>query len=135
MNAAAIEQSFELAAERAGDITVLVYEKLFAKYPQMLPLFVRDTTGAVRGEMLTRTIEAVFDYIGPNAFAENFLRCEVITHDGYGVPPAIFSKFFDVLAETLRDILGADWSPDMARAWQAMLADFARFTTAPEHIV
>ena len=28
-----------------------------------------------------------------------------------------------------------DWSPDMARAWQAILADFARFTTAPEHIV
>ena len=53
----------------------------------------------------------------------------------HGVPPAIFSKFFDVLAETLRDILGADWSPDMARAWQAILADFARFTTAPEHIV
>jgi hemoglobin-like flavoprotein len=135
IDASPIEESFELAAERAGDITSLVYEKLFAKYPEVLPLFVRDTTGAVRGEMLTRTIEAVFDYIGPNAFAENFLRCEVVTHDGYGVPPEIFSKFFDVLAETLRDILGADWSPAMAREWQAVLTDFARFSTAPEHIV
>lgn len=135
MNAALIEQSFELAAERGGDITARVYENLFAKYPEIIPLFVRDTTGAVRGEMLTRTIEAVLDYIGPNAFAENFLRCEVVTHDGYGVPPQIFSKFFDVLAETLRDILGAEWSPAMAHEWQALLADFARFTTAPEHIV
>jgi hemoglobin-like flavoprotein len=134
MDAALIEQSFELAAERAGDITPLVYEKLFVKYPEMIPLFVRDTTGAVRGEMLTRTIEAVFDYIGPNTFAENFLRCEVVTHDGYGVPPQIFSKFFDVLAETMRDILGTEWSPAMAREWQALLADFARFTAAPEHI-
>jgi hemoglobin-like flavoprotein len=134
-DAALIEQSFELAAERCGDITPRVYEKLFAKYPEMVPLFVRDTTGNVRGEMLTRTIEAIFDYIGPNAFAENFLRCEVVTHDGYGVPPAIFSKFFDVLAETLRDILGAEWSPAMEREWQAILADFARFTTAPEHIL
>jgi len=134
MNATLIEQSFELAAERCGDITPRVYEKLFAKYPEMIPLFVRDTTGNVRGEMLTRTIEAVLDYIGPNAFAENFLRCEVVTHDGYGVPPQIFSKFFDVLVETLRDILGADWSPAMAREWQALLADFARFTAAPEHI-
>jgi len=135
MNADLITLSFELAAERAGDITPLVYEKLFAKYPEMLPLFVRDTTGSVRGEMLTRAIEAVFDYIGPNAFAENFLRCEVVTHDGYGVPPDIFSKFFDVLAETLRDILGADWSPTMAHEWRAILADFARFTAAPAHIV
>ena len=134
IDASLIEQSFELAAERCGDITPRVYEKLFAKYPEMLPLFARDTTGNVRGEMLTRTIEAIFDYIGPNNFAENFLRCEVVTHAGYDVPPAIFSKFFDVLVETLRDILGASWSPAMAHAWQALLADFARFTAAPEHI-
>jgi hemoglobin-like flavoprotein len=132
MDAAFIEQSFELAAERCGDITPHVYEKLFAKYPQMLPLFVRDTTGNVRGEMLTRTIEVIFDYIGPNAYAENFLRCEAVTHAGYDVPPEIFSKFFDVLAESLRDILGASWTPAMAQAWQTLLADFARFTAPAE---
>ena len=78
--------------------------------------------------MLTRAIEVIFDHIGPNAYAENFLRCEVVTHDGYGVPPDIFSKFFDVLAETLRDILGADWSPAMDQAWKTLLDDLARFT-------
>ena len=134
IDAAPIEQSFELAAERCGDITPRVYEKLFAKYPEVLPLFVRDTNGNVRGEMLTRTIEAIFDYIGPNNYAENFLRCEVVTHAGYDVPPQIFSKFFDVLADTLCEILGASWSPAMAREWQVLLADFARFTAAPEHI-
>ncbi|HSM96913.1 MAG TPA: globin [Rhizomicrobium sp.] len=134
IDAAAIEQSFELAAERCGDLTPRVYEKLFAKYPEMLPLFVRDTNGNVRGEMLTRTIEAIFDYIGPNSYAENFLRSEVVTHAGYDVPPQIFSKFFDVLADTLREILGTAWSPAMERAWRTLLADFARFTAAPEHI-
>jgi hemoglobin-like flavoprotein len=129
-----VEQSFELAAQHCGDITPRVYEKLFEKYPEMLPLFARDTNGNVRGEMLTRTIEAIFDYIGPNSYAENFLRCEVVTHAGYDVPPEIFSKFFDVLAETLRDILGSSWSPAMAREWRALLADFARFTAAPEHV-
>jgi hemoglobin-like flavoprotein len=128
MNATLIEQSFELAAERCGDITSRVYEKLFAKYPEMIPLFVRDTTGNVRGEMLTRSIDVILDYIGPNAYAENFLRCEAVTHAGYDVPPEIFSKFFDVLAETLRDILSESWSPAMAHAWQTLLADFARFT-------
>ncbi len=52
-----IEQSFELAAECAGDITPLVYERLFAKRPDMLPLFARDTTGTVRGEMLTQPLK------------------------------------------------------------------------------
>ena len=132
IDAGLIEQSLELAAERCGDITPRVYEKLFAKYPQMLPLFVRDTTGNVRGEMLTRAIEVILDYIGPNSYAENFLRSEVITHAGYDVPPEIFSKFFDVLAETLRDILDRAWSPGMAREWHALLTDLARFTAPAE---
>jgi hemoglobin-like flavoprotein len=134
MSVAAITQSFELAAERRGDITSRVYEKLFAEYPDMLQLFVRDRRGQVRGEMLQRAIEVIFDYIGTNSYAENFLRSEVVTHDGYGVPPEIFSKFFDVLKDTLREALGPLWSQDMDLAWRALLADFARFTARPPHL-
>jgi hemoglobin-like flavoprotein len=56
MNGTEIERSFEIAAERAGDITPLVYQRLFAQHPEMEALFVRDTTGAVRGEMLAAAI-------------------------------------------------------------------------------
>ncbi|HWA31064.1 MAG TPA: globin [Rhizomicrobium sp.] len=124
MTASAIGESLELAAERAGDITPLVYDKLFARHPDMLPLFVRDKTGQVRGEMLARTIDVILDVTNGNAYGENFVRCEVVTHDGYGVPRDVFPAFFEAIADTLREILGPDWSSDMARAWTALLLRF-----------
>src|SRR4029078_6630799 len=86
----AIETSLELAAERFGDITPQVYERLFARFPEMQPLFVRDTPGLARGEMLSRAIELIFDFLGPDHYATNFVRAEVVTHEGYGVPPEVF---------------------------------------------
>ena len=124
---ATLERSLEIAAERGGDLAPAVYARLFARHPEMEAQFVRDTTGAVRGEMLARVFEMVLDYIGEGAYAEGMIRNEVVTHDGYGVPPAIFPLFFEVVAETLRDAAGEAWTPEMAGAWDALLADFRRF--------
>src|ERR1700761_6055187 len=96
-DAAAISESLELAAERVGDLTPLVYEKLFAAHPDMLPLFIRDTSGLVRGEMLSRVIELIFDYLDKDMWASNFIRSEVVTHNGYGVPREVFPIFFESL--------------------------------------
>jgi hemoglobin-like flavoprotein len=117
-----IERSLALAGERAGDITPQVYEKLFARHPDMLALFVRDKTGSVRGEMLARTIDVILDFAQANSYGENFVRCEVVTHEGYGVPREVFPNFFTAITEVLRDVLGTDWSPSMEREWAALLS-------------
>ena len=131
INAAPIEKSFEIAAERCADISPLVYAKLFARCPEMEALFVRDTNGAIRGEMLYRVIDAIFDFLGPCSYAANFVQCEVVTHEGYGVPREVFGNFFDALAETLKDLAAADWSPAMNESWVALLADLASATPIP----
>lgn len=118
---AAIEASLELAAARGGDITDVVYERLFAALPDMQPLFVRDTTGAVRGEMLTKVIELVLDLAGPDAYATNFIRSEVVTHDGYGVDPAAFAAFFPILRDHVQALAGAEWTSAMDAAWTEVL--------------
>ena len=127
MDAEAITHSLELAAERSGDLAPRVYGRLFASHPEMQALFVRDTTGAVKGEMLARVFEMVLDYVDAGAYAEGMIRNEVVTHAGYDVPPEIFPLFFDVVAETLREAAGSEWTPEMGRAWDALLADFRRF--------
>jgi hemoglobin-like flavoprotein len=126
-DSAVIERSLEIAAERGGDLAPAVYARLFARHPEMEAQFVRDTTGAVRGEMLARVFEMVLDYIGEGAYAEGMIRNEVVTHDGYGVPPNIFPLFFEVVADTLRETSGPDWTPDMTAAWDGLLGDFRRF--------
>ena len=132
MDPALIIHSLELAGDRAGDITPLVYRKLFARHPEMEPLFVRDKTGAVRGEMLTRVIEAILDFIESRSYADHLIQCEVVTHEGYGVPREIFGTFFEALATTLREISSDDWTPAMDESWRQLLAELAYFVTHPD---
>jgi hemoglobin-like flavoprotein len=118
-----IEVSLALAAERCGDMTPEVYARLFAEYPEMERLFVRDTNGSVKGEMLFRVFEVLLDLVGDNLYAANLIRCEVTTHAGYDVPRDVFPTFFRIVAETMRDELGTEWTPEFDSAWEKLLRD------------
>jgi hemoglobin-like flavoprotein len=120
-HAAAIEATLELAAERCEDLTPLVYPRLFARLPHAEALFVRDTTGAVRGEMLARVFEAILDYIGERRYAQTMVGTEAVTHSYYDVPAEEFGVFFEVLAETVRELLGADWTSAHQTAWERLV--------------
>ena len=132
MDASLIERTLEIAAELEADLTPRVYAKLFAAHPDMEALFVRDTNGAVRGEMLARVFEMTLDFIDRRAYAAQMIQCEVVTHEGYGVPPEVFGVFFVTVADTLREIVGAEWTPAVDAAWRAMLRQMDWFATHPD---
>ena len=125
MDTEAILHSLELASEY-GDLTPMVYARLFARHPEMQAQFWRDTNGAVKGEMLARVFEMVLDYVGDGAYAAGMIRNEVVTHEGYGVPPDVFPLFFEVVADSVREAIGDAWTDDVALAWERMVADFRR---------
>jgi len=127
-----IESSLERVAERAGDLTPLVYERLFSRHPEMKPLFWRDTSNAVKGEMLAKVFEIILDFIGDNLFAANMIQCEVITHAGYDVPPEVFRIFFGIVAEVIAEQLGDEWTPELAAAWKSLLVELDFFVTHPD---
>src|ERR1700753_2749360 len=106
-----------------GDLTAAVYDRLFAAHPEMERLFWRDTSGAVKGEMLARVVEIILDFTGDNLYAANMIRAEIVTHAGYDVRPDVFRTFFPIVAETVRDARGADWTETYEVAWRQLLAD------------
>jgi hemoglobin-like flavoprotein len=120
--AGAIAASLDRVAERCGDPAPQVYARLFAQSPQMEALFVRDTDGAVRGQMLYQVLESLLDFEGAGAYGANLIRCEVINHENLGVPPEVFATFFATVMETFRDLLGPDWTPAFECAWARLLA-------------
>lgn len=124
-----IEASLELLAER-GDPTDAIYARLFERHPQMKPYFWRDTNGAIKGEMLSRTFEAILDFVGPRRYADHMIGTEIITHEGYDVPREIFATFFEVVRDSARDVLGADWTPAFEAAWSNLLVEIDRFAQA-----
>jgi hemoglobin-like flavoprotein len=114
--------SLETLAERVGDPAPQVYARLFAEYPEMEALFVRDTTGAVRGEMLAIAFECILDVGGAGAYAANLIAAERVNHEGVGVPPVVFARFFPMLAETCRELLGEAWTAEVDAAWRDLLS-------------
>jgi len=132
MSSSPITTSLELVAERCPDLTPLVYARLFAEHPQLEVLFWRDTTNAIKGEMLAKVFEIILDFIGDNLYAARMIQCEVVTHTDYDVPPDIFRIFFGVVAATIQDQLGNDWTADSAAGWTKLLADIDYFVTHPD---
>jgi hemoglobin-like flavoprotein len=132
VDARLIEYTLERAAAVGGDMTAPVYARLFAAQPDMEALFVRDTNGAVRGEMLARVFEMMLDFIDRRAYAAQMIQCEVVTHDGYGVPPPVFGVFFGVVAETVRETLAAEWTAEADAAWRTLLTDMSWFAAHPD---
>lgn len=112
-----IEASLALVGERCPDPTNAVYALLFKRYPRMEVHFWRDTTGAIRGSMLSRTFEAILDLIGENRFAEQMIRNEMVTHEGYDIPRDAYSMFFEVVRDALKTLLGPEWSTDFETSW------------------
>jgi len=57
------------------------------------------------------------------------ISCEVQSHDAYGTPRELFGKFFGVIADTLREILGSDLSPEIEEAWRKLLDEIEGVVT------
>lgn len=117
-DAGLIEASLALVAERMGDPAPLVYARLFAAYPELEALFVRDKVGTVRGNMLQVTLECLLDFAGKRAYATYFVGSERVNHAGLGVPSEMFDRFYQTVIATLRDGLGAEWTDQTEAAWQ-----------------
>jgi hemoglobin-like flavoprotein len=129
-----IQHSFELAAERCEDLTPLVYGRLFREHPEAEPMFRSEGSELVKGSMLALTIDAILDFAGDRAGSFRMIACEVQSHDAYGTPRKLFGEFFKVIADTMRGILGSDWSPEMEEAWQKLLVEIDLFVAESDTI-
>jgi hemoglobin-like flavoprotein len=118
-----ILRSFELAAERCADLTPAVYQRLSREYPETQAMFRTEGSDLVKGSMLAFAIEAILDFAGDRAGKFRMIECEVSSHDDYGTSRELFFAFFGVIADTLRDVLGSDWSGEIEDAWNRMLDD------------
>ena len=121
-----IHRSFELAAERCEDLTPLVYHRLFGEHPEAETMFRSEGAELVRGAMLAQTLDAIMDFAGDRSGRFRMIECEVQSHDAYGTPRKLFGAFFGVIAGTMRQLLGNDWSPEIDAAWRKLLTELDR---------
>lgn len=127
-----IQHSFELAAERCEDLTPQVYDRLFREHPETRAMFRSEGSELVRGSMLALAIDAMLDFAGDQSGHYRMIECEVQSHDAFGTPRELFGKFFGVIADTMREVLGNDWSPEIDAAWRKLLDGIDRLVAASQ---
>ena len=95
-------------------------------------MFRREPGDLVKGSMLALAIDAILDFAGDRSGNFRMIECEVQSHDAYGTPRKLFGEFFGIIARTLRDILGSDWSPEIDQAWRTLLSEIDRLVSQVE---
>ena len=125
-----IERSFELAAARCDDLTPLVYRRLFDAYPEARTMFRTEGSELVKGSMLALTIDAILDFAGERTGHFRLIISELSSHEAYGTSRELFIAFFGIIARTLREVIGDDWSDDIDAAWRKLLGDLEGFAAA-----
>src|SRR5207302_580888 len=93
------------------------------EHPQTLTMFRTEGRDLVKGSMLAMTIESILDLAGERSGKFRMIACEVSSHDAYGTPRDLFFAYFGVIAATLRELLGAEWTDEIDQAWRNLLAE------------
>lgn len=125
MTAALILDTLERAGEACADPAPLIYARLFALRPDFEDLFVMDSDGGVRGSMLETCFNAILGVTENNPTQRVIISSSRFAHDGYGVSAADFNLMFIAIRDTLRELIGADWTAETDAAWTQLLADLA----------
>jgi hemoglobin-like flavoprotein len=121
--AAIIAETLDRVAQRVGDPIPLIFERLFAEMPEVEALFIRDKGGLVRGQMFQVTMESLLDFLGDRSYGANLIQIERVNHQGLGVAPEMFDRFYLTVMATFKDILGAEWTAAMETVWRRVIGE------------
>jgi len=114
-----VYRSFELAAERIGDIVGPVYDRYFARDPDAEALM-SHMDPLTRGRMLDEVVRLLLT--GDYESEAGYLNFEVKNHEGaYRVRPRMYAELLDAVRETIAAGIGSDWDDACAAAWEARI--------------
>ena len=120
---ALVQASFARLAPQADAVARAFYDRLFAIDPALRALFPADLTGqrAKLMQMLAAAVQGLSDVPALLPVVASLGR----RHAGYGVRREHYATVGQVLLDTLRSGLGADFTPRLAQAWSAVYTALA----------
>ncbi|KYF82643.1 flavohemoprotein [Sorangium cellulosum] len=124
LNVGLLRESFELVLEREPNLTHRFYGILFSRYPQVRPLFGRNSREH-QEKMLAEALVAVIDRLEDASWLEEKLMAMGAKHVDYGVTDEMYPWVADALISAMAEVAGADWSPAHRQAWSDALGAIA----------
>lgn len=115
-----IEASFERVKLHKSEFSAAFYSRLFAKYPELEPLFMRTDINR-QGTKLYAALVLLVENLRHPVELERVLLPLGEKHIGYGATAEAFPKVGGTIIATLREFLGEDWTPELEDAWRYTL--------------
>ncbi len=115
LDVALLRESFQLVAERSPQITGRFYAIFFERFPQVRPMFGKDTSR--QEKMLTDALVAVLDHLEDAPWLEQTLGTLGVKHLEYGVTFQMYDQVGIALLATLAEVAGDDWTPAVHDQW------------------
>lgn len=127
-----IRRSFETLQQRLGPASMVFYEALFRRAPELRAMF-RDDLAGQGMKFMTTLGTIIVNLDDPDAQGDKFAELGR-GHALIGVKASHFAPMGAALIETLRDELGADFTAELEAAWQAGYDELAARIIRRGHI-
>ncbi len=118
--AALVQSSFRAVRSSSEAVAALFYARLFMVAPECRPLFPQDLT-AQKKKLMDTLAGTVASLNRPESILPE-LRALGVRHARYGAEPSHYHLVGASLLFALEQTLGPDWTPELARAWEAARA-------------
>lgn len=114
-----LESSFNLVAPRAQELVDRFYALLFARYPQVRPMFPEQMNDQ-KGKLIASLVLVVKNIRTPDKLLDPLTEMGK-RHVAYGAVPEHYPLVRDTMLEVLGEIAGDAWTDQLNEDWFAAL--------------
>jgi hemoglobin-like flavoprotein len=116
LNVPLLRSSFDLVVTNSPDITRRFYDIFFANYPQVRPMFSRNSRDK-QEQMLTQALVLVMEHLEDAPWLTTTLQGMGEKHVSYGVRDEMYGWVGESLLTALGEAAGEAWTPELQQAW------------------
>jgi hemoglobin-like flavoprotein len=113
-----LQESYRRLAPRADQVAQSFYDTLFARHPDVLPLF-EGVRLDDQKRKLARALSLVVGHMEQPEFLRPYLQGLGALHVAYGVRTEHYPVVASCLLAALAETAGRTWSAEEAGAWEA----------------
>lgn len=120
-----VEESFRKVVIHGNEFIASFYKRLFAMYPEVIPLFVNVNMARQRDKLLASLVMIVRNLREPEILIP-YLKELGRHHVEYRVRPEHFPMVREALLATFEEFIGIEWTFEHRNAWAEAYDETAR---------
>ena len=126
-----LSQNLHAVIHADSDFTTQLYERFFARHPQLRELFGANSTPVLE-DMLTETLISAVDDLEGLPWIKDNMELLSQKHGDADVTNEMYDWWAECVIETLAELSAPDWNQRLERLWRQQIERLCGLMRAPE---